>query len=103
MAVRFGGESEYPICGLCHRDLVFVDCTECDGEGWVLGVGVESGHGCDGTDEVCAVTCPIPVQVQTQEECEACGGAGWAAWCRVHGHGAPIARRPVLVLSSEKL
>lgn len=48
------------------------ECFNCNGDGWYQ--ETESGHGCDGTDEVCAVTCPIPVAVQVQ--CETCGGTG---------------------------
>jgi len=48
--------------------MVEADCPECNG----LGYTTESGHGCDGSDEDCSRSCPIPVQVQ----CEYCGGAG---------------------------
>ena len=47
-------------------------CCECNGDGWVC--GSEAGHGCNGTDEDCAITCPI--QIQTQEGCDMCGGTG---------------------------
>lgn len=47
-------------------------CPNCDGKGWVS--GIEAGHGCDGTDEDCARTCPIPLQ--TQEGCGECEGKG---------------------------
>lgn len=52
--------------------VAMMDCPDCDGRGW--DTEVESAHGCDGTPEGCAATCPVPVQVQVQ--CEYCGGSG---------------------------
>lgn len=40
----------------------------CFGQGFTTVLG--SGHGCDGTDEVCARTCPVPVP--EQEQCQWC-------------------------------
>lgn len=51
-------------------------CPTCEGEGWVLGTGYTSGHGCDGTDEVCAQVCPVPEPIQIQELCFDCRGTG---------------------------
>lgn len=34
----------------------------------VSGWRVESEHGCDGTEEVCMVTCPVPVQVEVSPQ-----------------------------------
>lgn len=45
-----------------------VECPECNG----VGYSTESGHGCDGSNEMCSRTCPVPVQRQ----CEFCGGSG---------------------------
>ncbi len=45
-----------------------VDCPQCGGTGYQDGYG----HGCDGTDEDCARTCPV----QIQEPCGFCGGYG---------------------------
>lgn len=67
-------------------------CPGCGGRGWY----VKAGHACDGTDEVCAVTCPVEVQVEC--ECEgsaappdgkeppgnlpsACPHCGSTSWC----------------------
>lgn len=52
-------------------------CPTCEGAGWVLGVGTESGHaeGCWGGPN-CGSTCPVPVQVQIQEGCEDCQAIG---------------------------
>ena len=47
-------------------------CPNCFGSGWVD--GVETGHGCDGTEENCARICPIQIQIQVG--CEFCGGTG---------------------------
>lgn len=47
-------------------------CPECNGDGWV--VGSIAAHGCDGSEEDCARTCPV--QEQTQEGCDFCGGTG---------------------------
>ena len=52
-------------------------CVACDGQGFVVGVeeyGVAE-HGCDGSEEMCARTCPVevPAQRQIQEQCEYCG------------------------------
>ena len=44
-------------------------CGPCGGSGAVGGTG--SGHGCDGTAENCAETCPVPVP--DAQECEYCG------------------------------
>lgn len=87
MSVPFGRASEYPICGLCHRDLEFEDCFQCGGEG-----------GFDLFEED-----PLAYAEGEWSDCDECGGRGWIAWCRVHGHGAPVARRPVLVVSGERL
>ena len=56
---------------LPHKKELMV-CSECNGEGWIL--GNESGHGCNGTDEDCNRTCPIPIQKQIG--CEYCLGSG---------------------------
>jgi len=47
-------------------------CGECKGDGWYS--GSEAGHGCDGTEEGCARTCPIEIQIQVG--CEQCLGKG---------------------------
>lgn len=57
-------------CSACGGPTV--SCDRCQGQGWIE--GSTSGHGCDGTDEDCARSCPI--QVQTQEHCDQCGGSG---------------------------
>ena len=44
-------------------------CPQCGGSG---ADGVRAEHGCDGTEEMCARTCPVPVQ----EMCSCCGGGG---------------------------
>jgi DnaJ-class molecular chaperone len=49
-----------------------IDCPECNGDGWYQ--ETESGHGCDGTPQSCAVRCPVPIPVQV--ECGACRGSG---------------------------
>jgi hypothetical protein len=87
MAVRFGAQSDFPICGLCHRDLEFVDCSACGGEG-----------GRDLYEED-----PLAYALGEWAECDECEGGGFLVWCRVHGLNSPIAHRPVLVLSSDKL
>lgn len=57
---------------LPHKKELMV-CSECNGEGWIL--VNESGHGCNGTDEDCNRTCPIPIQKQVG--CEYCLGSGY--------------------------
>ena len=44
-------------------------CPACSGNG---DGGYHAEHGCDGTTEMCARTCPIPVQ----DPCPQCGGGG---------------------------
>lgn len=102
-AVPFGRPEQFPVCPICGRDVEFEDCSNCQGDGWTLGIGVESGHGCDGTDEVCAVTCPVPVQVQIQEECDECGGHGTFPWCPEHGVVHNYVFRKLIVLDGGKL
>jgi hypothetical protein len=48
-------------------------CGGCDGQGWYS--GTSAGHGCDGTEEDCARSCPIPIQIQVP--CSECGGTGF--------------------------
>lgn len=48
--------------------IVETTCPECDGAGYSTG----SDHGCNGTDEDCNITCPVPIQMQ----CEVCEGEG---------------------------
>jgi hypothetical protein len=50
-----------------------LQCSKCEGNGWYS--GSEAGHGCDGTEESCAINCPIEIQKQIQ--CEYCGGEGF--------------------------
>lgn len=47
-------------------------CPECGGKGWIS--GSRAAHGCDGTEESCSINCPV--QEQTQEGCQFCGGFG---------------------------
>lgn len=48
-------------------------CGMCDGHGYTIGTGIESGHDCDGTDAMCSQRCPVPIPVEVQEPCEYCG------------------------------
>jgi len=58
------------ICELALQLLAEANCSnrDCDGRGCITTMG--QGHGCDGTDEVCLVTCPVPVP--EQEQCQWC-------------------------------
>lgn len=47
-------------------------CRQCGGDGYY--VSTTSGHGCNGTQEDCNRSCPVPVPVQ--EPCEMCEGTG---------------------------
>lgn len=47
---------------------MLLPCPRCDGSGLID--DTRSDHGCDGTDEDCNRTCPIPVPVQ--DSCAAC-------------------------------
>lgn len=42
-------------------------CSHCGGQGWYE--DVEAGHACDGTEQVCSQTCPVPIPCQTQCPC----------------------------------
>ena len=44
-------------------------CQACDGRGFIATTA--SAHGCDGTEESCARTCPVAVE--DQQQCEYCG------------------------------
>lgn len=48
--------------------MIKIICPRCDGQGWVPDTG--SAHGCNGTDEDCQNTCPVPVLVQ--KDCGLC-------------------------------
>jgi len=48
------------------------ECSNCGGNGWVS--GSQAAHGCNGTDEDCAMTCPVQEQIQIG--CDFCGGIG---------------------------
>ena len=48
-------------------------CSACNGRGTIVGTITVAGHGCDGTEEDCARTCPVGVPEQTEELCEYCG------------------------------
>jgi RecJ-like exonuclease len=57
-------------------------CPFCGGDGWYQETGSE--HGCDGTEEMCIETCPVPVPIQVQ--CQACEGTGTSLkcpWCNI--------------------
>lgn len=45
-------------------------CAECEGEGVKIIIvdAYEIGHGCDGTEEDCIRTCPVPIPTQQQEQ-----------------------------------
>lgn len=47
-------------------------CNQCGGDGYY--VGTTSGHGCNGTQEDCDKTCPVPIPIQ--EPCDLCEGTG---------------------------
>jgi len=55
-------------------------CAVCGGAGYVfwLDTIVGYGHGCDGTQESCSSTCPVPVpeEVEVSETCPECFGTG---------------------------
>jgi hypothetical protein len=60
-------------------------CPHCEGQGWYVGTGTGTDWECCG-NYVCnqwgeAIDCcgqpvPIPVPIQEQVQCEACGGTG---------------------------
>jgi hypothetical protein len=54
-------------------EAVLKSCDNCGGDGYTVGSTTESEHGCDGTEEMCQRTCPIPVEVPYQQPCELCG------------------------------
>ena len=54
-------------------DKVVADCQACNGQGFTIGTGTEMGHGCGGDYDACQMFCPIPIPMQTQEQCEYCG------------------------------
>lgn len=49
------------------------NCGACDGHGFTIETGTDSGHACDGTEESCLQNCPVPIPIQVQEQCEYCG------------------------------
>lgn len=49
--------------------------AEANVSGWYTA----SDHGCDGTEEVCMVNCPVPVQVQTSPSDVADAALAWVA------------------------
>ena len=57
-------------------------CTTCEGDGWIVGIGVEvETRCCGGSDWECGASgCTGPrqeqVQVQIQEPCPDCDGTG---------------------------
>lgn len=55
-----------------------VTCPECEGEGWVVGIGTDY-QCCGGSEWECGgAGCygPMPVQIQEQDCCPMCGGHG---------------------------
>lgn len=50
------------------------DCSKCGGTGLIEWIEqyTDLEHGCDGTPEMCDITCPVPVatQRQMQDYCE---------------------------------
>lgn len=53
-------------------------CPDCDGQGWYVATGYESGC-CGGSDWECGArgcTGPIQIEVPIQEQCERCLGTG---------------------------
>jgi hypothetical protein len=61
----------WPAWMVIHRaiDAIVKACGPCGGSGFV--VTYKDGHGCNGTEENCAATCPI--QLVHEEDCEYCG------------------------------
>lgn len=66
------------ICDCCKEAApVTRTCEECGGHGWVPGTDIQPDC-CGRVHELgyCRGDCAVPVQVETQEECAACGGTG---------------------------
>ena len=55
------------------RERIQEQCGMCDGHGFTIEIGTESGHACDGTEASCLQNCPVPIPVQVHEQCEYCG------------------------------
>ena len=54
------------------------ECNSCGGEGWTPGYTAEPAC-CMGSPWECGAegcTGPVAMQVETQDQCEACGGSG---------------------------
>lgn len=86
-AVRFGGEQEWPVCGLCRQDIEYEDCFNCGGEG---------GRDLYEDD-------PVYYSPDDWEDCSECRGNGTLAWCPEHGRVDRVTFRPYVVVGSEQL
>jgi hypothetical protein len=49
---------------MSERDVARERLAAMNVDGWRL----ESAHGCDGTEEGCAATCPVPIQIQVSPD-----------------------------------